>query len=138
MDTLYRLSDAASWNASYRFCGVSSSVIVVGIFVLLPSVGLYSCWLGLAAVVVAAPGIVGVAVPVAWKVTNVLYEFFVGFLLLVLGIGVILDPTRRRFVFVTGVVVVFLLLFFLVSAFLVSTSIIPGVSSVILRMVGYR
>ena len=79
-----------------------------------------------------------VAVPIAWKATYVLYESFVVFLFLVLGVGLILGPTRRRFclvvrpsVFVVGAVVLLRL------CFLVLASVIPGASSVILGMVVY-
>ena len=49
-----------------------------------------------------------VAVPIAWKATNALYGFFVVFLFLVLGRGVVLGPTRCRFCLVGVVVVLFL------------------------------
>ena len=93
---------------------VGLGLVVIVFFILLSLFGLYSCCLGIAAVVGAAPGIVQgsifvvVAVPIGWKATNILYGFFVVFLFLVLGRGVVLDTTGRRFCLVGVVVVLFL------------------------------
>ena len=118
-------SSCGGWCASAD-SALSIIVLFVALFDLMTQVGVHGGIFG------------GRVFQIAWNTTYALYEFFVVFLFLGLGVGLILDPTRCRFAFVTGVVVVFrvfLLLFFLVSAFLVSSSGIPGV---LLRMVGYR
>ena len=54
---------------------------------------------------------VGVAVPIAWKATNALYEFFVVFLFLVLVLGVILGSTGLQFCLVGVIVVLSMVIF---------------------------
>ena len=62
-----------------------------------------------AAVVVTPVGATPIVVfQIAWDTTSALYEFFVVFLFIVLGLGLILGPTRRRFCSVGVIVVLFL------------------------------